>query len=112
MINKRFIYTLLRASGTELALGNGNHLAIVHHRTAAQGNHALGLALHGDFTTFVNQRDIRFGVDVGEEEAPYPNVLRYCIGVLPVFRLKKTPKRLGEEKLNASLICWTDLFSS
>jgi len=42
----------------------------------------------------------------------YPNVFLYCIGDIPVFRLKKTPKRLGEEKLSASPICWMDLFSS
>lgn len=42
----------------------------------------------------------------------YPNVLLYSIGLMPVLRLKKHPKRLGDEKFNASPICWMVLFSS
>ena len=55
---------------------SGNHLARVHHRATAKGNHALSLALHRDFATFINQRDIWFGIDVGKEGACYPNFLQ------------------------------------
>ena len=55
---------------------SGNHLAGVHHRAATVGNHALGLTLHRDFATRVNELNIWFGIDVGEERAPYPNLFQ------------------------------------
>ena len=54
----------------------GDHLAGVHHRAAAEGYHTLGLALSGRLAPRINQRNVGFRVDVGEQGAPHPGLVQ------------------------------------
>ena len=63
------------------------HLAGVHHRTAAQRDHTLGIVFHRDFAPFFNQRGRRFGVNAEEERVSHPGILERLQNFLFVAKL-------------------------